>query len=84
MGRCLDIVYKYEHIHKCIYNVMLSLDICTRAHTFEGPILCLYIMKLKNMNVYTITNVLFKFGSLEIVCACRNDIQKLFKLPALN
>ena len=37
-------------------------------------------MKLKNMNVYTKAKVLFKFGSLEIVCAYGNEIQKAIQI----
>jgi len=37
-------------------------------------------MKLWNMNVGTKTKVLFKFGSLETLCADRRS-KKLLKLP---
>ena len=32
--RCLDIVYKYEQIHKCIY--MLSLDVPIKYVCYYG------------------------------------------------
>ena len=42
--------------------------LCTRSHTCELNMLCLWIMKLWIMNVDTKTKVLLKFDSLERVC----------------
>ena len=44
------------------FEVSLYVHALTQC---EGGILCRWIMKLQNMNVFIKTNILFKYGSLE-------------------
>ena len=64
----LEIVCAQIRFKSLLKKPLNTFEVSMYVHALtqcEGGILCRWIMKLQNVNVFIKTNILFKYGSLE-------------------